>query len=890
MGSRTQMAYRRTMPLGWLILILAMMGVAGSGLLGWRVWRTHQSEAQVRFDRLAERAVADVGARLNRPIYGLRGAKGIFAASERVTRTEFAAFVAARDLASEFPGVRGFGIIRRVERAGLADLIAREQADGAPGFAVRTSGDAGDCFVITVIEPVGRNLAAVGFDIGSEARRRAAAEAAVATGDPALTRSVVLVQDGRQGPGFLVLLPVYVNSTRPATAEERRRDLECLVYAPIVVGELLADIELSLDGQADLLLHDGPSVTDPVIFDADHASDLATGAMDAERHPPGPYQRILSVSLADRTLAVQIRAKPGFLATVQSSLPIAVAVGGSLLTILAALAVWQAVAGQARSLEHARRMTRDLEAQTTRAEAALREAEFLTRTIHDHALVTVTDPHGTIIDANASFCHVSGYSRGELIGSTHRLVDSGTHSPAFWAGFWDTIKAGEVWRGELCNRAKDGTTWWSDTIVAPFTGADGQVLRHVAISTDITQRKLAEVELATLNRHLERQTAIATDLASRAELATAAKSSFLANMSHEIRTPMNGVLGMTELLLGMGLTPQQDEVARTVYRSAESLLAILNDILDFSKIEAGRLELEAIPFDARQLVSDVATLFRGRLADGAVSLVVGIDPATPAWLRGDPGRLRQVVTNLVSNAVKFTRKGTITIRLAYDPDGMVVAVADTGIGITSDQQERLFSPFTQADASTARQYGGTGLGLAISRRLVEAMGGRIDLASQAGQGTTFTVRVPLPIAEPAARSTPVSGVPAALPPGLRILLAEDNPVNQRVASAMLAKLGCTVVVVGDGRAAVEAHTGGGFAIVVMDCQMPEMDGYQATEAIRAMEAGSGQHTPIIAMTANASNEDRDRCLLSGMDDHLAKPVRQAELAAALARWAHSLVG
>jgi CheY-like chemotaxis protein len=248
-----------------------------------------------------------------------------------------------------------------------------------------------------------------------------------------------------------------------------------------------------------------------------------------------------------------------------------------------------------------------------------------------------------------------------------------------------------------------------------------------------------------------------------------------------------------------------------------------------------------------------------------------------------------VLTNLVSNAVKFTRRGTITVRLGHGPDGPVLEVADTGIGIPPDQQARLFTPFTQADASTARQFGGTGLGLAISRRLVEAMGGSLGLVSAPGCGTTFTVHLPLPIADPpvdpAARPVAAGGAPAALPPGLRILLAEDNPVNQRVATAMLAKLGCEVVVAGDGRAAVEALAAGGFAVVLMDCQMPEMDGFQATEAIRAMESGGDQRIPIIAMTANASAEDRERCLLCGMDDHVAKPITQAGLAGAIGRWA-----
>ncbi|MFM2089725.1 MAG: Signal transduction histidine-protein kinase BarA [Planctomycetota bacterium] len=881
----TEQVRRSAMPLAGLIIVLAVLGVAGSVLVGWLVAARIQGEAAGRFERVAERAAATVQDRLRLPLYGLAGARGLFVASKSVERDEFRAMVMSRDLAREFPGVRGFGVIKRVQRADLDVFVAAERADAGEGFTVRTAGNAPDLYVITSIEPLANNRPAWGFDVGSEARRRAAAETALRSGQPSLTRAVVLVQDGRRGPGFLIFMPIYANGTAPVTEAERTAAFACFVYCPIVVGEIMAGLEQRLDGLADVLLHDGPAVSDPVIFDADGHSDLERGVMDPARHAVTGFERVLSVAVADRTLALQVRATPAFLATVDRTLPLVIAVGGSLLTLLAALIGWQAVRLRTRSIGLARSMTRDLAAQTARAEAALHEAGFLNRTLQEHALVTVTDPGGRITDANAAYCRTSGWTRDELIGRTHAVVGSGTHGPEFWAAMWADIRAGRVWRGEICNRAKDGTTWWMDLIIAPYLAPDGTVHRYVSLGTDITQRKLDAVEMATLNRHLERQTAIANDLAARAELATVAKSAFLANMSHEIRTPMNGVLGMTELLLGMGLNPQQDEVARTVYRSAESLLAILNDILDFSKIEAGRMELEAIPFDLRQVVGDVAALFRGRLAGGPVELVTEIDSQAPHWVRGDPVRLRQILTNLVGNAVKFTRQGTIRIRLGSRDGRILLVVADTGIGITQEQRERLFQPFTQADASTARQFGGTGLGLAISRRLAEAMGGSIDLVSEPGCGTEFSVVVPLPDAAPqAVAQAAAADGDGGLTPGLRVLLAEDNPVNQRVALALLGRLGCQVVVAGDGRTAVERFAAGTFDAVLMDCQMPEMDGYEATAAIRAAEADGAPHVPIIALTANASPEDRERCLLSGMDDHLAKPFKQTDLMRVLRRW------
>lgn len=647
--------------------------------------------------------------------------------------------------------------------------------------------------------------------------------------------------------------------------------------------------------------------------------------------------------------------------------------------------------------------TASLVAEREATRRALDDQKFA---LDQHAIVSITNLRGDIVYANDKFCEITEYDRQELMGKNHRMIQSGTHPKEFFEHLWTSIIAGKVWHGEICNRKRTGGLYWVNATIVPLLDAAGLPQQFIAIRTDITDSKNAQ--------------SLILQAKEAAEAANRVKSDFLANMSHEIRTPMNGIIGMTELALDTELSAEQREYMNLVKISANSLLQIVNDILDFSKIEAGKMAIEQISFSLDDILESTLKTLSTKAHERQLELLLSIAPDVPDQLIGDPGRLKQVIINLLGNAIKFTEKGEVivSVHLASPlQNGQVsvyFAVQDSGIGIPAEKFELIFHAFSQADTSTTRQYGGTGLGLSISAQLVKLMGGKINLESKPNEGSQFfftlgfatdtsvknglqesiknlsdlhafvvddheksreqlqqlltswgiktsmassaaeaismittmaergqkfdfslidgrmpetdgfalidriaefsatlgkklmmlSVEKPRKVTTPNATNdelsllhkpigrrqlldgiltatghTPMHQLTVRQNPiyrehhrQLHVLLVEDNVVNQTLVIRLLEKMGHRVTVAQNGQEAIEHFQSDYFDVILMDVDMPIMNGLEASQRIRALETHSHSHTPIIALTAHAIEGSEERCLQNGMDGYLSKPI------------------
>jgi PAS domain S-box-containing protein len=521
------------------------------------------------------------------------------------------------------------------------------------------------------------------------------------------------------------------------------------------------------------------------------------------------------------------------------------------------------------------------EMREARVRVARGRAEIRYRNLFESVPVGVfgTTPNGDIIEANPAFVRMLGFDDVDKLKRLN-LAALWVHSGEFARRNALLARDGVIHDFEVQLRRADGEIIWCAESVRAEHGNRNEITRFEGVAVDITQRKRTQQQLTHA-----RDEALET-----ARL----KSEFLANMSHEIRTPLNGIIGVSGLLCDSPLNDEQREFAEIIGVSAETLLTIVNDVLDFSKISAGRLIFEEVDFELAPAVESVVKLMGERARPKHLKLALVFDPDIPEMVRGDPTRLRQVLSNLVGNAIKFTDQGEVVVsvtRVSATDNEVILqfAIADTGIGISAEAQGGLFQPFHQADGSTTRKYGGTGLGLAICSQLVDRMGGRIEVRSELGKGSTFSFSAHF------GRSAASGPSACTVEPGraanpwremrqrLRILIVEDNPVNQCVTEHQLRKLGYRFDLADSGAEALEALARTPYPLILMDCVMPGMDGFATTAELRRREAATGRRTIVIAMTARAMEGDREKCLAAGMDDYLVKPVQLDELSTMLDR-------
>ena len=892
---------------GTLALVLVLvLGILISAVGSYLEYRQIDRHSRAEFERLAERTELEVERRLNNVVRGLYGIRALYAASDHsVTHDQFRRAVMSRDIDVEFPGVRGFGFVQRVERSDLPKFVATAKADGASDFEIKELADKNkqDLFVVRYIEPLSRNRVVLGLDLGSEALRRAGLQQAINTGAATVTGSILLDRDSRKIPGFLLFVPVYRPGASIEVPRERREALIGVLYAPIAPSEVLQGMPDVQSGMIELRIVDSPinSPDGTEMFDA--TGQMTLQASTARALPTGKYFLRKPLQLPGRIVTMAMQTTPAFDASVNSSFPWILFVAGMLITGLLANVVHQQSRGRQLAEALAREMTKDLQA-------------------------------------------------------------------------------------------------------------------------EIEERKVLEVNLAQARDEALESSRL--------------KSAFLANMSHELRTPMNAILGMLNLLQRTELSPRQIEYAIKTEGAAKSLLGLLNDVLDFSKVEAGKMTLEIEPLRLESLLRSLSIVLSANVGAKDIELLFDLDTSLPTVVKGDAMRLQQVLTNLGGNAIKFTPEGSVVLalrKLSQSNDAVEIefSIQDTGIGISAENQSRIFSGFSQAEASITRRFGGTGLGLAISQRFVQMMGGEIQVKSKLGEGSTFSFvlkleyepETPQGLAEPGLQRLPprrvlvvddsviagplmirmvqswgwsadlaISGKQALemvtkggegrpkvlhypviymdwqLPDmdgwevtrkirqfvsanklvqptvvmvtahgrevlahknddeqklldgflvkpvtalmlyeslidassgksgirkggssrgitaqlqGMRILVVEDNLINQQVAQELLAGAGAIVSLAENGQAGVEsvAHASPPFDVVLMDLQMPILDGYGATKAIR--EGLGLTQLPIIAMTANAMASDREACIAAGMNDHIGKPFDMANLVSLLIR-------
>jgi len=846
--------------IGWMPWAVFAM-LAGLTVTAWWLLNAEtERTARARFDRLAERITNTLRLRFNTAAHLLHGAAALPEASEDVTAAEWSVYL-RRAAAQLDSGVVGLGYVESVDRADLEAVEQRVRAQGQPNFTIERAGNNPALYVVLAMEPHERNTGVLGLDIGSGTTRKTAVESAARNNEMVLSRRIGLDYEHRKVPGFLLFLPVYQKGLPLGTPAERLAAVHGWVYAPIRIDHLMSGIADGVGGQLDFEVFEGDGTrSETLLYDED--GHLAAGPereITARDFSARAFHDRQTMMIFGRQWTLHFSTRPEFERANFSSLPAVVLAGGFVLSALGGVLTWALVHSRRRAL----RLAEDQIAGLRRAEEESRRLALVAS--RTNSGVVLTDTEWRVQWINDGFTRLFGFTLEEIRGRQPFTFMIGPETdPRTLEAMSQAGAAGRPHVGEILNYAKDGRKVWVELEVQPVRNEQGILTGFMGLQLDITQRKQQATQLREAKEAAER--------------ANVAKSQFLAMMSHEIRTPMNGVIGMASLLLDSPLTPDQRESAETIRQSGQALLTIINDILDFSKIESGRLELDHTEFSLRDCVEGAVDVLGPAAAAKQLDLICEIPGDVPAMVRGDPVRLRQVLVNLVGNAVKFTERGEVLVKVRVLAQSapqvdVVFTVWDTGIGIPAEHMEKLFQPFSQVDASMTRRYGGTGLGLAICRRLVELMGGGISVESEVGRGSSFSFVLRLQEIAP-------DGPDQASRPdemrGRRVLIVEDNANSRRILSAMVRHWGLDAVAV-DSAASALGQLGGAerFDAAIIDLQMPELDGRALARSIRELP---GRTNLPLVLLANPGRKENPGGHFRAI---LTKPVKPAPLFDAL---------
>ncbi len=833
---RKQSRFKSRMRYTEIFSVITVFCCIGLTLFSWKMLQNMSEKNNARrFAHLAKESTMVFRGQLNACEEVLRSAAGFINASKHIEPEEWETFVTALALEKRQSGLYGLGFIVPVQTTNLSRYVSSLQPQLGPDFSVKSihKNPLNEHFIIQYISPLYKNKAAFGLDLGSETFRREAALLSRQNNQPYLTKPIVLVQDKQSKIGYLLLYPVF-----------HKKEFKGWVYFPFSGESLFEDLEKKITPELVFSVYDTSSGRDQLVYS--NAQTL---------HHHFSRSRTVEITTFNAHWKLVWYASPMFMPSYLENQSAWILIFGLVLTVLLVMLLVTFGTIQLKAEALAKQATVELEEVNARLNSLVEHAVDSIISIDKNDNITLWNPASE---------QMFGYTAEEVMGKNviDFVIPPQIRRPDLFAN-----RKGLVLHKLLIRNGykKNGQIFPIE--LSFFMVGEGEHMYLTSFTRDISERVKMEQELRWAKHN--------------AEKSDRAKSEFLAMMSHEIRTPMNGIVGMADVLSKTNLTDKQQEYVDIIIHSSKSLLTIINDILDFSKIEAGKLELHNAPFLLNTILKELTDLLGFEIQKKQLEFSMDNTYTFHGQLMGDSDRLRQILLNLLSNAIKFTEKGSITVSVSAKEETdtrvtLLFSVKDTGIGLKTDQKKRILQPFSQADTSISRRYGGTGLGLVICKQLSHLFGGELGFESEWQKGSHFFFTAVFEkIQEEKAVITP--DIPTATEKtGLHILLAEDNPINQMITKTMLEELGHTVEVACNGAEAVTAAYQRDFDVILMDVQMPEMDGLDAARHIRKFEGPKGA-VHIIALSANVLKEDQNEALATGMNAYLTKPFTMQDL-------------